>query len=448
MKASIIQLKNGFAPYPEYKDSGIEWIGKIPKEWSTNKLKYLTKINALTLSESTAENFVLQYLDIGNVGTGCINLPEEVVFSKAPSRARRKVTKGSVIIATVRTYLKAIAYFENPDDNLIVSTGFSVLDSSEELFSKYLYHHTLSESFTQKVIAFSTGVSYPAITPVNLGNIITLIPPFETQKKITEYLDEKTELIDRIIERKKRLIELLREKRTEVINQAVTKGLDPNVELVDSGIEWIGKIPKGWEVRRFKRIANIQASNVDKLTNPEDVAVRLCNYVDVYKNERISKDIQFMEATASRSQIRKVGLRKDDVLLTKDSETADDIGIPAIISGDIPNLVSGYHLYVARPNDKVSVGNFLFRYLQSQFVRSYFETSANGVTRFGLGATAVKELPVLVPQVEEQEEIGKYLNEKTALIDQITKRVEVSITVLKEFKSSLISNVVTGKIHI
>lgn len=440
MEASKIQLKNGFTPYPEYKDSGIEWIGKIPKEWEGEKISSVFMFPHEKVNDQDYEPLSVTY--------GGIKKQIATAAKSDDGGNRKKVLRGDIAI-NGRSDRKGAVGMSAYDGS--ISLVYHVLRKRRENTDVKFFHYLFrSAIFSEEFYRWGRGIVDDLWTTRSdeMKRIMVPVPSVETQKKIAEYLDEKTELIDRIIERKKRLIELLREKRTAVINQAVTKGLDPNVELVDSGIEWIGKIPKGWEINRFKRIASIQASNVDKLTNPEDVAVRLCNYVDVYKNERISKDIQFMEATASRSQIRKVGLRKDDVLLTKDSETADDIGIPAIISDDIPNLVSGYHLYVARPNNKVSDGHFIFRYLQSQFTRSYFETSANGVTRFGLGATAVKELPVLVPSIEEQEGIGKYLNEKTVLIDQITKRVEASIAVFKEFKSSLISNVVTGKVKV
>ena len=228
----------------------------------------------------------------------------------------------------------------------------------------------------------------------------------------------------------------------------MTKGLDPNAKLVDSGIEWMGMIPEGWEVKKLKHVAHIQASNVDKNTNDGDPEVLLCNYVDVYKNEYITADLNFMKSTATHDQIRKVGLNSGDVLITKDSETADDIGVPAMVKEHVADLVSGYHLYVIKPVQSLMMGDYLLRFLQSNYVQASFETSSNGVTRFGLGAQKVKDLQVLVPSIEEQKKLAQYVNKKAEVADLAAKKIEVSIKQLQEFKSALISHVVTGKVKV
>jgi type I restriction enzyme S subunit len=152
----------------------------------------------------------------------------------------------------------------------------------------------------------------------------------------------------------------------------------------DSEVEWIGEIPEGWEVKKLKYIADTRPSNIDKKSKDEEEEVLLCNYVDVYKNEFISSELAFMTATASREQKEKFLLQKGDVLATKDSETPDDIAIPALVVEDLDNVVCGYHLTHIKP--KKIIGSFLFRYFQTKYLRSYFKISANGVTRYGLGA--------------------------------------------------------------
>lgn len=198
----------------------------------------------------------------------------------------------------------------------------------------------------------------------------------------------------------------------------------------------------------MKYIANVQASNVDKNTNEGDSEVLLCNYVDVYKNEYITANLNFMKSTATHDQVRKVGLVPGDVLITKDSETADDIGVPALVKDSVANLVSGYHLYVMKPVRSLMVGDYLLRFLQSSYVHASFETSSNGVTRFGLGAQKVKDLQVLVPSMFEQKKIALYVNEKAEVADCAVNKIEVSIKQLQEFKSALISHVVTGKVKV
>lgn len=440
MKTAQIKLKNSFTPYPKYRDSGIEWIGEIPKEWEGKKISSVFEFPKDKVNDEDYEPLSVTY--------GGIKKQVETAAKSDDGTNRKRVLKGDIAI-NGRSDRKGAVGVSDYDGS--ISLVYHVLRKRDRETETRFFHYLFrSKLFSEEFYRWGRGIVDDLWTTRSdeMKRIGIPIPPVETQKKIAEYLDEKTALIDQIIEKKKKLIALLREKRTAVINNAVTKGLDPSVEPVHSGIEWIGMIPKGWRLRKMKHIARVQASNIDKLTNPNFPSVLLCNYVDVYKNEYIDSALNFMPSTATHEQIKKVGLRKSDVLLTKDSETANDIGIPAVVKENVENLVSGYHLYVARPKEDSMDGSFLFRYLQSRFVRAYFETSANGVTRFGLGSMAVKDTPILVPDLDEQRKIAEYLKEKAELSDTILQREENSIEILKEFKSSLISNVVTGKVKV
>ena len=212
----------------------------------------------------------------------------------------------------------------------------------------------------------------------------------------------------------------------------------------DSGIEWIGEIPEHWEVKKLKYLANVDPSNVDKKSKEGEDEVLLCNYVDVYKNDFINSDINFMKATASKSQIEKFILKKYDVIATKDSETPDDIGNPALVIEDLENVVCGYHLTHIKPID--INGNFLFRFFQTQFIKSYFEVSANGVTRYGLGIDKLNSTLIAFPPPEEQTAIAAYLDRKTAQIDELIAGKKRLLELYEEEKTAIINNVVTGKI--
>ena len=164
---------------------------------------------------------------------------------------------------------------------------------------------------------------------------------------------------------------------------------------------------------RLKHLASIAVSNVDKKTASDEQSVRLCNYTDVYYNERITPDLPFMEATASADQIERFGLRAGDVLLTKDSETSDDIAVPAYVVADLPGVVCGYHLALLRPGQEVD-GRYLFWALTSRSSREQFSASANGITRFGLRYDSFGEVRVPLPPIAEQRAIADYLDRETA----------------------------------
>lgn len=176
-------------------------------------------------------------------------------------------------------------------------------------------------------------------------------------------------------------------------------------------------LPSGWVVRRIKEVAEILPSNVDKLTVEGEASVRLCNYVDTYKNERITSKIDFMVATATTAQIDRLSLREGDITITKDSESPWDIAVPALIAEDIEGLVCGYHL------SKISVdrcrmsGGFLAWALRSKPINVQFSLSAQGITRFGLGSSALADGFVPCPPVGVQIAIASYLDAETARID-------------------------------
>lgn len=202
--------------------------------------------------------------------------------------------------------------------------------------------------------------------------------------------------------------------------------------------ELFDRLPDGWSGRRMKYIAEIKFSNVDKKSEDNEKEVLLCNYTDVYKNDFITGSIDFMKATASSEEIAKFGLRPNDVMITKDSETADDIGVPAIIGEDIANLVCGYHLSILRPGNEV-LGRFLFRYLQSTRTASFFEKRANGITRFAIGMDAVGDCPVVFPSLQVQQSVTSFLDKETARIDALISKKERQIELLQEKSRAMIT---------
>jgi type I restriction enzyme S subunit len=280
-----------------------------------------------------------------------------------------------------------------------------------------------------------------------IGAIPAPAPPFDEQRAIAAFLDRETARIDGLVAKKERLIELLQEKRTALITRAVTKGLDPNVPMKDSGVEWLGEIPAHWEVKRLKTVASVQLSNVDKKSLEGQEPVRLCNYVNVYYHERITADLDFMAATATREQVRRFTLHAGDVLITKDSESWTDIAVPAVVTEDLPGVLCGYHLAHVRPLPDYQ-GSFLSRAFAAIGPRDQFQIAANGITRFGLGGDAIRTGLFAIPPEPEQRAIAAFLDRETARIDTLIARVREAIERLKELRTALVSAAVTGKIDV
>ena len=213
-------------------------------------------------------------------------------------------------------------------------------------------------------------------------------------------------------------------------------------EYKDSGVEWLGEVPAHWQIRPLKHACTVFPSNVDKHTRDDQPAVRLCNYTDVYYNERITSSMPFMEATASTDQIAKFALKAGDTIITKDSETADDIAIAAFVAEDLPGVVCGYHLSMVRPLAG-TVGAFVKRLFDSVYAKAKFAVAANGLTRVGLGQYALDNVDLPFPPPAEQTAIAAFLDRETAKIDALVAEQETLIALLKEKRQAVISHAVT-----
>ena len=213
----------------------------------------------------------------------------------------------------------------------------------------------------------------------------------------------------------------------------------------DSGVPWLGHVPAHWEVKRLRHVAKVMPSNIDKKTVEGESQVRLCNYTDVYYNERIVLGPDYMVASATDDQISKFNLRVGDVIITKDSEEPDDIGIPACVYETAPDLVCGYHLAILRPYDP-TLGPFIARSVSSGASKAHFFVSAKGVTRYALGYYAIADMPILLPPSDEALAVAAYIDGAVMEIDSAISSQERMIELLKERRSAIITRAVTGQI--
>lgn len=211
--------------------------------------------------------------------------------------------------------------------------------------------------------------------------------------------------------------------------------------------EWTASLPPSWEARPLKAVAVYSVSNVDKVPADGELPVSLCNYTDVYKNQFINLGIDFMQSTATEDEIRKFGLRVDDVVITKDSESWDDIAIPALVTETTENLVCGYHLAMLRPKADWICGRYLFRCLQAKPIRVQLELASTGVTRFGLPKDEIGKLLLPIPPLKQQFTIANYLDRETSKLDALIASKELLVGILAEKRRALITRTVTCGIN-
>lgn len=218
--------------------------------------------------------------------------------------------------------------------------------------------------------------------------------------------------------------------------------LRPYPQYKPSGIDWLDGIPSHWTSSPLRRVASVAASNVDKHIIEGEIPVSLCNYTDAYHNRHITSDMAFSKGTVSPEELTRFQLLPGDVLITKDSETWDDIAVPAVVMDALPNVVCGYHLSRIRP-DPLLDGRFLAYWIGSRDGSIHFKVSANGVTRFGLSANAIKSAPVPLPPLDEQRAIADFLDAMDAKITRFIAARRRMIALLEEQKAAIINQAVT-----
>jgi type I restriction enzyme S subunit len=221
------------------------------------------------------------------------------------------------------------------------------------------------------------------------------------------------------------------------------EGLKPYPKMKDSGVPWLGRVPEHWNIQRIRDVATMLVSNVDKHSHEGELPVRLCNYVDVYRHDVIRPEMAFMCATATEAEIGRFRLQREDVLITKDSETWTDIGVPAYVFASASDLVCGYHLAILRPHASTLDGQYLFFAMQSNGVAHQLHVEATGVTRFGLSHDSVRSTRLTVPPLPEQIAIRDFLGSSANRIRRLIRSKQKLVTLLEEQKQAIIHRAVT-----
>jgi type I restriction enzyme, S subunit len=434
-------------PYPSYKDSGVQWIREIPENWDVWRIKDKLKF-AIGGTPSTGRE---EYFDGDNLWVSIADMNNNLIISETKNMISqegiinsnvKKVPKGSLLFS----FKLSVGYVSFAGQDLYTNEAIASFLPNKNVNLNFL-RYVLIQDFEQNGFENIYGAKLFNKDLIGFAKFV-LPETMGEQEKISLFLDSKISQLDQTIEKDKELIELLKEKRTALINHVVTKGLDKNIKMIDSGIDFIGMIPKHWKIKKLKQVSDVNISNIDKKTKDNEPEVLLCNYVDVYNNEFINAGLEFMKASASIDQIKKMSLQKGDVIITKDSETAEDIAVPALVENDLKGVVCGYHLSIIKPNTEIVLGEFLFREFQSKKINDQFYIAANGVTRFGISTYPIKNSYVLIPPIEEQKIISSYIKKQTKKIDQTIDHINKKITHFEEYKKSLIHHVVTGKVDV
>lgn len=412
---------------------------QVPEGWVYDKID--TYIDCLTgfafkSSEySDAEDDVVRLLRGDNIEPGSLRWKDAKCWpiNLTENLERYHLVEGDFVIALDRTWISSglkVAEVKKNDLPSLLVQRVARIRAKKTLEQSLLRQFFSGHRFEQYVKSVQTATAVPHISPNDIKDFTVAIPPLKEQQKIAQILSTW----DKAITTTEQLLANSQQQKKALMQQLLTgkKRL-----LDDNGQRFSGE----WKDCFLIDIAQIIVSPVDKKSIEGEMPVELCNYTDVYYNNQITRNIVFMKATATKSEIAKYTLQQGDVVITKDSETPGDIAVPALVSEDLQGVVCGYHLAIVRPNIDYLVGAFLNYLFSMQSTRYYFFTLATGATRFGLSVGAINRAHFRVPEIAEQQKIATVLTTADNEITQLQQKLDQ----LKQEKKALMQQLLTGK---
>jgi type I restriction enzyme S subunit len=438
-------MNDDLKPYSKCEESDLPWLGKVPTHWDVARTKRHFRLRTEKSGTDHGRELLSIYTHIGV-------RPRKDLEQKGNRASTTNdywiVKRGDIIVNKLLTWMGAIGVSHYDG---VTSPAYDVLKSiSEEVEPDYYHYLFRTGTYLQQFKSRSRGIMDMRLRLYfdQFGQIPIPVPPRPEQQAIVRFLDAHSRRVNQFVRSRRRLIEVLNEQKQAIINETVTRGLHQSGRYKPSGNPWIGEIPQAWECKRLKNLAELRVSNVDKHTKVGEIPVRLCNYTDVYKNAVITADMPFMAATATPDEITSFHIEVGDVIITKDSEDWHDIGVPALVAETADDLVCGYHLAILRPRPKVMSGRFLAYLMQCKGVSTQLSLAANGVTRYGLSHGAIKAISLPIAPFEEQEPLSDRIDEATATVSTAISRVNREIDLIHEYRTRLITDVVTGKLDV
>ena len=423
----------------EMKDSGVEWIGKIPKEWHITQTRRLFR-NEKNIVGDAADEYERLALTLKGVIKRSKNDSEGLQPEKFEGyqilRQNELVFK-MIDLENVNTSRVGLSPYTG-----LVSPAYIVLKNDSD-DNRYEYYWFMSMYYNE---VFNHLGGDGVRSALNVNDMLSLpIPniPKIQKKMLADYLDAKCSKIDEIIEKQQAIIEKLKAYKLSIITEAVTKGLNPDVKMKNSGYEYIGDIPNYWNVCRLRNYGSAQ-NGISKGGEYFGTGFPFVSYGDVYRNYTLPNRVDGL-INSTEEERKKYSVEEGDIFFTRTSETIEEVGFSAVCNKTIPNATyAGFVIRVRPFIDMLTLG-FAKYYFRSKHLRVYFAKEMNLVTRASLGQDLLKSMPLLVPPKDEQCKITEYLDKKCNLIDSNIYEKGRLIIKLQEYKKSLIYEVVTGK---
>ena len=430
------------APYPEYKDSGLPWLDKVPKGWRFFRGKNV--FNPLDIRSETGTEELLSVSERQGV-TPRKNV-NVTMFQAASYQGYKLCWPGDLVINSLWAWMQGLGFSKYHG---IISTAYGVYRPKIGRVSDFRYFDYLlrSTAYKWELRVRSKGIwrSRYQLKDDDFLAMPILVPGADEQAQIARFLDWKTAQINKFIRNKRRLIELLKEQKQNVINQAVTRGVDPNVKLKPSGVEWIGDIPEHWDPRKLLYASSLIVDGTH--FSPENSETGDFLYITA-KNIKecgvITENATYIKAEDHAPIYRRCPVMKGDILYIKDGATA---GIACVnqLESEFSLLSS---VALIKPKKSAIMAEYLAHQLNCQLLKTFVLRNLVGgaMTRFTIDL--IKRFPVICPPINEQADIVKHIHEQIAPIDQAITRAQREIDLMCEYRTRLISDVVTGQVDV
>ncbi|MBE7441448.1 MAG: restriction endonuclease subunit S [Flavobacteriales bacterium] len=429
---------NNLKPYTKYKPSGIAWLGDIPEHWEERRIKYFFR--EIDNRSETGDEDLLSVSHYTGVTKKRDRLAENEMISNAKTLVGYKIVeKGDLVINIMLAWNGSLGISKF---NGITSPAYCVYRSliGGEKYFGYLFR---TKEAQQEFKKQSTGIidSRLRLYTDKFFNIKTVIPTPEEQTAIARFLDYKLAKINRFIQKKKQLIKLLNEQKAAIINQAVTKGLDANVKMKPSGIEWLGDIPEHWEVKPIKYFVTCNDESLTDKTD-KDYQLRYIDIGNVDSNGNVSEIVSYKFNDAP-SRARRI-VKEGDIIV---STVRTYLKAIMHINGDSENLIVSTGFAVLRPRKNVR-SEFLNYAIRANYFIGKVVSESNGVSYPAINSTELITLKIAIPIVDEQKKIVQFIDSETEIINTTISKIEKELALVEEYKTALIAEAVTGKIDV
>ena len=430
-------------PYPSYKDSGVEGLREVPRHWVVRKVTQLFSIGSGTTPPTDYSEYYggkIPWITTSELRESVVTSTEQTVTKQALETfpALNVYPEGSVAVAMYGATIGRLGVLGTPAAVNQACCVFSVPKRIDAWFWFYWL-----QSRRPYLISLGYGGGQPNLSQELLKSIRVPTPPLDEQHAIAAFLDRETVQIDALVAKKERLIELLQEKRTALVTQAVTNGLNPSVRMKDSGFEWLGKIPDHWEIAPvYARYEVALGKMLDAKRMSGDGLGWYLRNIDVQWDSVNTHDLPQMDfAPEERDRYR---LRKGDLLVCEGGE----VGRAAIWEGSIKECFYQKAIHRVRPRSMRDITRFFYYIMYALAMRGVFVAGSNPNTINHLTAVQLSHYRFPFPSSDEQSAIASFLDRETARIDTLVAKIHEAIERLKELRTALISAAVTGKIDV